>query len=299
MCLVVPGVSTSVEQAGRCGRIYNIEAPRAPINRDYRMVLPHRYLFPRTAVQRIINEERPDLIEISDKYVLPYFAGLLRTSRLPGVRMRPTVVGLSHERMDENVAAYVTSCRAGRFFSEWYMKWIYFPLFDHHITVSEHTAGELIRAARGHKVRRGIWVAPMGVDCDCFTPRRRSPAARQRLLDLVHGNEDSIVLFYAGRLAPEKNLPLLIETMARLDPAVYRLAIAGTGILLDELKRECAASGSGTWLSRVTSRIGKHSRITMRTPTFSSIRIRASLSVSHRSRRWPPVWHSSLPTRAE
>jgi len=38
------------------------------------------------------------------------------------------------------------------------------PMSDHHITVSEHTAGELIQASRGHKVRRGIWVAPMGVD---------------------------------------------------------------------------------------------------------------------------------------
>lgn len=239
MRLVVPGVSTAVEEVGQFGRVYQIEAPRAPLNPEYRLVLPHRYLFPRTALQRLINDELPDLIEVSDKYAMPYLAGLLRTGRLPGVRVRPTVVGMSHERMDENMAAYLTPGHSGRHFCEWYMKWVYFPMFDHHITVSEHTAQELILASRGHKVRRGIWVAPMGVDCDLFTPARRSPQSRRRLLDLVHGGEDSTVLLYAGRLAPEKNLSLLMDTIARLDPAIYRLAIAGTGILLDSLRREC------------------------------------------------------------
>jgi alpha-1,6-mannosyltransferase len=148
---------------------------------------------------------------------------------------------MSHERMDENMAAYVTPSRAGRRFCEWFMKWLYFPMFDHHVAVSEHTAQELISASRGHKVRRGIRVAPMGVDSDLFAPARRSAASRRRLLDLVEGRGDSTVLLYAGRLAPEKNLSLLIETIARLDPAIYRLAIAGTGILLGELKRQCVA----------------------------------------------------------
>jgi alpha-1,6-mannosyltransferase len=243
MRLVVPGVSSTVEPAGSFGRIYHIEAPCAPLNREYRMVLPHRYLFPRTALQRIINDEQPDLIEVADKYTTHYLAGLLRTRRLPGVRARPTVVGMSHERMDENMAAYVTRSRAGRVFCEWYMKWLYFPMFDQHVTVSEHTAQELIRASRGHKVRRGIWIAPMGVDSGRFTPARRSPQMRRRLLDLTHAAEDSTVLFYSGRLAPEKNLSLLIDTAALLDPSHYRLAIAGSGILLDPLRRECAARG--------------------------------------------------------
>ena len=84
MRLVVPGPATSVRDVGRFGRIYEIEAPRAPLNPDYRLVLPHRYLFPRTALQRIINHELPDLIEVSDKYAMHYLAGLLRTRRLPG-----------------------------------------------------------------------------------------------------------------------------------------------------------------------------------------------------------------------
>jgi alpha-1,6-mannosyltransferase len=241
--LVVPGESTSIEHVGEFGRIYRIEAPRAPLNPQYRLVLPHRYLFPRTALQRIINDERPDLIEISDKYAVHYLGGLLRTSRLPGVRIRPAIVGMSHERMDENMAAYVSTSLAARRFCRWYMKWIYFPMFDHHITVSEHTAEELILASRGHKVSRGIWISPMGVDADRFTPARKSAAVRQRLREVTRADYNSTILFYAGRLAPEKNLPLLIATMVRLDPSLYRLALAGDGILVDDLKCQCAAAG--------------------------------------------------------
>lgn len=219
MRLVVPGNSTGVDEAGPFGRIYRVEAPQAPLNPQYRLMLPHRYLFPHTALQRILNHEHPDVIEVSDKYALPYLAGLLRTRRLPGVDFRPTVVATSHERMDENLAAYVTRSRAGRAFCEWYMKWIYFPSFDHHITVSEHTAAELTDASRGHKVRRGIWIAPMGVDCDVFHPSRKSAEARRHLEQLTAADTKTTILFYAGRLAPEKNLPLLIATLARLDPA--------------------------------------------------------------------------------
>ncbi len=227
MRLVVPGPETRVERVGAFGLIYYLQSRPAPFDRHYRILLPHRYLFPGTAIQRIINEEHPDLIEISEKYTLPWLGGLVRTRRLPGVQVRPVVVGASHERMDENVAAYISGGKAAARFCRLYMKWIYFPMFDHHLTFSEHTAGELIEASRGHKIRRGIWVTPMGVDCSLFHPERRTPGTGvTRLL-------------YAGRLAPEKNLPLLMDVMDRLDPRHYHLTIAGEGPLLaDILRRE-------------------------------------------------------------
>ena len=243
MRLVVPGDATRVEEAGSFGRIYYIEAPRAPLNRNYRIIYPYRFLFPNTALQRIMNCERPDLIEVAEKYTLPYFASLLRIRCLPGVNFRPTVVGLSCERMDENFSAYIAHGSAGRRFCAGYMKWIYFPSFDHHIAVSEHTASELIQAARGHKVPRGIWIGPMGVDCVRFHPSRRTPEARRALLQQLGASENAAVLLYAGRLAPEKNLPLLIDTMALLNPAEYRLVIAGEGMLLDAMRADCERRG--------------------------------------------------------
>lgn len=243
MRLIVPGESTQIEEVGRLGRIYLIKAPHAPFDRNYRILYPHRFLFPGTAIQRIINDERPDLIEISEKYSLIYLGGLLRTGRLPGVSVKPAVVGVSHERMDENVAVYLNAGRAARRFSQLYMRWLYFPMFDHHITVSRHTAGELVEAARGHKVRRGIWVCPMGVDCQRFHPNRRSPAGRRELLRSIDAREGATVLLYAGRLSPEKNPRLLLDTMTRLDPAEYHLVIAGAGIEMESLRNRCLREG--------------------------------------------------------
>jgi alpha-1,6-mannosyltransferase len=237
MRLVVPGESTRTERVGEFGLIYYLQASLAPLDRNYRMLYPQRFLSPRTAIQRILNEEKPDLIEISEKYTLPYLGGLLRTGRLPGVRVRPVVIGASHERMDENVAAWFSGGAMAQRFSRWYMKSIYFPMFDHHLTFSAHTAGELVEAARGHKVRRGIWVSPMGVDCAKFTPERRSVEKRGRMLRQLGAEPDATILLYAGRLSPEKNLALLLDMMAQLDPRVFRLCIAGSGPLAGEIAR--------------------------------------------------------------
>jgi alpha-1,6-mannosyltransferase len=239
MRLVVPSDRTRVEKFGDCGLVYHLQSPRAPFDPDYRVLYPTRFLFPRTALRRILDSEQPDLVEVSDKYTMPYLAGLLRTRRLPGARFRPTTVGLSCERMDENMSAYLAGGTAARRFCRWYMKSIYFPMFDHHITVSDHTAAELIEASRGHKVQRGVWVEPMGVDTGLFTPARKSTEVRSRLLASVPGDADRAILLYAGRLAPEKNLPLLLETMRLLDPRSFLLCIAGDGLQLDTLRRDC------------------------------------------------------------
>jgi len=247
MRLVVPGDRTRTEEVGSFGRIYYIEAPRAPMNPSYRVIYPHRYLLPGTALQRILNEECPDLVEISEKYSMPWFAGLLRTGRLPGVRLRPTVVGLSCERMDDNVSAYISTGRLGRVLSRAYIRHMYGPPFDAHVANSEYTAGEL---------RRNLWdrspdfihVCPMGVDFGAFGPVHRDRQFRRRLLAQAGGTADSVMLLYAGRMSPEKNLGLLIDMLEQLQRPTdqggpsrdYRLVLAGDGPETETLLREAS-----------------------------------------------------------
>lgn len=128
MRLVVPSDVTRTEPIGRNGLIYHVSAPPSPLDGNYRILCPHRYLFPGTALQKIINHEQPDLVEVSEKYTLHYLAGLLRTGRLPGVRVHPVVIGVSHERMDENMAAYLSASAAASYFCGCYMKFIYLPV---------------------------------------------------------------------------------------------------------------------------------------------------------------------------
>ena len=239
--LVVPGESDCVETVGRFGLIYFVKARRAPLNASYRILMPGAFLLRDAAIRRILDEERPDLVEVCDKYTLPYLSGLLRERWLLGRSFRPVTVGLSCERMDENFAAYIGEGAMGKAFSRVYMKWLYFPMFDHHIAVSEHTAEELVPASRGHKVRRGVWVSPMGVDCDRFQPARRTAQLRRALIAKSGGGERTTLLLYVGRLVAEKNLRLLADLMDRLgsDCGDFRLLIAGDGAQRADLEKVC------------------------------------------------------------
>jgi alpha-1,6-mannosyltransferase len=227
MLLVVPGEESRCEQAGPYARIYYVKAPRSPwFDRRYRLIFPMG--FAATETMRIVRTEQPDVIEISDKYTLPYLSGMMRKGLINGVK-RPTEIATSHERMDDNISAHVTGSDVGLWFARFYMRHIYFPMFDHHIANSRYTAEELVAASYGHTTRRGIWTCPMGLDVSQFKSGDATPHRGKRLL-------------YAGRISREKNVTLLIDMLERL-PEEYSLMVAGDGPLrtwfLAEASRRC------------------------------------------------------------
>ena len=238
--LVVPGPANRVEELGRFVRIYTVAAHASRLSPGYSLLMPQHYLPPGSPVRGILARERADLVECCDKYTLNYLAALLRRGWLLGRDYRPAVVGLSCERMDRNMALYVSKSAAAQRFCRVYMKWLHFPMFDHHIAVSPLAAEELHDAARGHNVRRGVWVRPMGASCDIFHPGRRASSVRDWLNSMAGAAEGATLLLYAGRLAPEKNLELLIDTMALLEqraPGRYQLLVAGDGPLRAEFEK--------------------------------------------------------------
>jgi hypothetical protein len=118
--------------------------PSAPaFDRRYRMILPHAY-WPGvgSAVADILERERPSLVEICDKYSLPYLAAMLRKGWHPRVP-RPVLIGLSCERFDDNMSAYLSRSRHAAAFTRWYIRNLYGPPFDAHVAVSEYAAREL------------------------------------------------------------------------------------------------------------------------------------------------------------
>ena len=232
MVLVVPGEQDEVIEVGAYSKIYKIAAPASPFNHEYRTIYPREFSSPGSKIQRILADECPDLVELCDKYSLLHLGSLLRSRLLSTVGFRPVVVGLTCERMDENFAAYASRAWWASTFTRFYMRHIYFPAFDHHIAVSERTADELKSVADGHLVRRGVWIRPMGVDVEHFSPGMRNPQFREQLRNRFDIPENSKLLLYVGRLAPEKNLELLIDTMVELANGNhdFRLIVAGDGI---------------------------------------------------------------------
>jgi alpha-1,6-mannosyltransferase len=258
MRLVVPGDADRVEPHGRHGKIIHVASRASRLSPGYRLIMPSQYLLPGSFLRRVIAEERADLVECCDRYTLNYLAALLRRGWFRR-GYRPTVLGLTCERMDDNVAQYVSRHRLAMGFCRAYLKWLHFPLFDHHIANSAHTAAELLGASRGHKVRRGVWVKSMGADCAVFRPDRRSAEAARRIRRRFGAPEDCRLLLYAGRLVPEKNLDLLVETLELLEsevPGTFHLLVAGDGALRRHLENQCGrrTPGAASFLGHVADR---------------------------------------------
>jgi glycosyltransferase involved in cell wall biosynthesis len=74
---------------------------------------------------------------------------------------------------------------------------------------------------------QGLRVVARGVDTQLFSPARRSEQLR-RTWDV---DADNVAVLYVGRLAPEKNMPLVFETFERIRSVVpdARLVLVGDG----------------------------------------------------------------------
>jgi alpha-1,6-mannosyltransferase len=252
LALVVPGERTDVEHRGTFGRIYTLKASRSPVfDRRYRVLWPHQYLTGRQSpIERILAQERPEVIEICDKYVLPWLCGVIRTRA--GNEPRPTLIGLSCERMDDNVRAYLGGGTVTRTASRAFLRRAYLPLFDAHIANSTYTAEELTDvidryAPVDERLRQlpTIRIGPMGVALDEFSPARRLEHLRDSLLGRTGGGTDARLIVYAGRLSPEKHVRWLPEMLDRLAGLGIdgRLVICGDGPLRAEMDLAAARMG--------------------------------------------------------
>lgn len=242
--LVVPADRDALEQRGAGAWVHYLDAGRAPgFDRRYRLLTPRHYLSRRSAVTRLLADIQPDVVEVCDKYSLVALAWRLRRCRGP----RPTVVGASTERLDDNVAAFVTRGRVGRAAAAAYLRHVYAPAFDAHIANSDYTAAELAAAGAGP-----VQVCGMGVDVTTFGTVTPDAALRERLLAATGGTPDSALVLYAGRLSPEKHVDVLIDAVSELahgrsgQPAAdVRLVLVGEGPAAAALQRRAAVRCPG------------------------------------------------------
>ncbi len=262
MTLVVPGEREAISDVGAFGRIYAVPAPHSPLlDRRYRTILPHRFLGRRSTIARIIAREQPDVIEVSDKYTLFHVAGLIKKRAEP----RPTLVGLSQERLDDALRAFVSQGPAARMLSRAYLACVYMRQFDAHLANSAYTAAELTAAVdwggpkwpRLWRLRDRIHVQSPGVDIDRYQPARRSTAMRDAVLRQAGGTPESTLIMFAGRLSSEKHANWLIPAIEPLVRAGrdIRLVVAGDGPLRAALEAQAVGHipGRVLWLGHQAS----------------------------------------------
>lgn len=250
--LIVPGETEDVETISEFAKIYYVPARHSPIiDRRYRVMMPWQYMLHGSTIRNILLAERPEVIEVTDKYTLSLIGPMIRTNNFRELG-RPMLVHFSCERMDDSVRTFLRLGSVGKWMSDRIIRYYHLPSFDFHIANSEYTAAEFLESSNGHgglsgKLQSSVWkilrapqvpiedrvhVCHRGVNVRRFNADRRSPALRNEICRRAGVPESAVLLFYAGRLSPEKNVGLLFDLMKVLaadKKRDFRLLIAGDG----------------------------------------------------------------------
>lgn len=261
--LIVPGEKEEIEQVNEFAKIYYVPAKQSPIfDKRYRVMMPWDYMPDGSIIRRILLEEKPDLIEVTDKYTLSMLGAMIRIGKFKQIG-RPMLVHFSCERMDDNIASFMSKGAIGKWLARRVIGNYLLPSFDYHIANSGYTAEEFYKSTeKAENLRRSDWffnwcwrffksprvpfeerifVCPRGVNAVQFSPTRKSDAVKKAMRERAGIPENSTVLLYAGRISPEKNIELLLpmmEILAQDSTKDFRLLVAGAGPQADWLKEE-------------------------------------------------------------
>jgi alpha-1,6-mannosyltransferase len=189
--LVVPGeVDALAEERGvRC---YRLRGPRIPFDKSYRFLLATR------TTRRILEHERPDLIEVGSPWLVPW------VTRRANRHLAAPLVWFYHTHFPAIIDPGVGTGPARRAAGN--AAWAYVRrlarLYRAVLVASESVARHLEREGV-ERVRR----VSLGVDLDRFHPARRARLAETRRR---FGLPDAPLAIFVGRFAGEKQIDTVL-----------------------------------------------------------------------------------------
>jgi alpha-1,6-mannosyltransferase len=225
--LIIPGERDECTGDERA-RTYTIASPLISKTSRYRMLLRLE------AIERILEKERPDLIESGDPYQVAWKA------IHSGGALRIPVIGFYHSHFPE---AYVRTVQkfcgpivteAFMDFARRYVRNLY-NRFERTIVPSP-ALGDVL--AEWGVFREKLVHSDLGVDTEIFRPARRSSASASSEADVraeLGIPRDRTLLLYVGRLAQEKNTHTLFGAFRLLPRDRFHLLVVGDGLQRKEL----------------------------------------------------------------
>ena len=232
--LIVPGKSTEkIENPS--DKTYFIASPLVSRTSRYRALLNLG------AVEEILEREKPRVIESSDPYQVAWKA------IASGEALRIPVVGFYHSHFPEaylrTTMKYLgeTATNVMMEVAKNYVR----SLYNHFRTTFVPSAGlaELL-VAWGVQ---NVVLSELGVDVQVFRPAADKFESR-REFEIPSGR---IVLLYVGRLAPEKNVKVLIQAFAQLNkqlPGRFHAFIVGDGFYREDVIELQKTTRAITWM---------------------------------------------------
>jgi alpha-1,6-mannosyltransferase len=241
-CLIIPGKDDRHEAAGRLHTI-TVTSPTVPGYEPYRLFhRPHK-------IRRALQNFSPHYVELGSFLLSPRPAFAYRKKQRHANK-QCLVAGYFHTDIAE---AYVAG-PVRKFFSESLAEKnetavkrenpvaklleqgaeTYFGSIFGKCDLLFAAGPDQIERLRSYGVR-SVHEIPMGVDTELFSPGKRDPAVRRTF----GADEETLILFYAGRLDREKQVELLVEAFVAFKPGFERsmLLLMGEGPLKEVLQR--------------------------------------------------------------
>jgi alpha-1,6-mannosyltransferase len=232
--LIVPGEKTERIETPE-GKTFLIGSPL--VSRTSR----YRALFNLNAVEEILAQEKPHIIESSDPYQVAWKA------IMSGDALRIPVVGFYHSHFPEaylrTTMKYLgeTATNIMMEVAQYYVRNLY-----NHFGVTFVPSAGLAQVLANWGVDN-VELCELGVDTDVFTQAADKLATRARFGIPA----DRAVLLYVGRLAPEKNVKTLLEAFDLLSDrrrGHFHLFVVGDGKYREEVTSLSKSTGAVTWL---------------------------------------------------
>ncbi|MFF2524556.1 glycosyltransferase [Streptomyces liangshanensis] len=216
--LIVPGERETDEHTAQ-GRVITLPGPVLPGTGGYRVLTARRRL------REVLEQIRPDRLEVSDRTTLRWTGEWARRHRVPSVMV-------SHETADGVLRTWgVPGAAAGRTADRLNLRsaWAYSRI----VCTTEWAEREFLRIGARNVVR-----APLGVDLTRCRPERRDPALRER-----YARGADVLLLLGSRLSVEKRPGTALDALAELKARGVRvvLVVAGEGPLRAGLVRRAQA----------------------------------------------------------
>ena len=166
------------------------------------------------------NKDRPDIVYVATEALLGFAA--VHSARMLGI---PVVTGYH-----TNFQQYLSYYHMPRLepIAMAYLRYL------HNLSARTYVPCEDVREALRGEGFDNLELLPKGVDTDLFNPSKRDDSLRR---EWGAGPDDPVAI-YVGRIAAEKNIPLVIramESMGRLHPG-FKGVLVGEGPKLAELE---------------------------------------------------------------
>jgi alpha-1,6-mannosyltransferase len=232
--LIVPGKQTEkIEKPS--DRTYFIASPLVSRTSRYRALLNLG------AVEEILEREKPQVIESSDPYQVAWKA------IASGEGLHIPVVGFYHSHFPEaylrTTMKYLgeTATNVMMEVAKQYVR----SLYNHFRATFVPSSGLAdLLCAWGVQ---NVVLSELGVDVQVFTPVADKFDSRREFAI----PPDRIVLLYVGRLAPEKNIKILLQAFAQLYrqlPGRFHAFIVGDGFYRDDVIQLQKTTRAVTWM---------------------------------------------------